>query len=119
MKDDIVIVSAARTPVGSFNGALASLPGARVGQGGGPGIAQTCWCGAGAMYPKSFWAKSSPPARAKIPLAKRPLRPAFPSKRLPGASISSAARACGRSRSAIRPSSTAIPKSLSPVGRNP
>src|SRR5258705_4606681 len=26
MKDDIVIVSAARTPVGAFNGALASLP---------------------------------------------------------------------------------------------
>src|SRR5437016_14526315 len=26
MKDDIVIVAAARTPVGAFNGALASLP---------------------------------------------------------------------------------------------
>ena len=26
MKDDIVIVGAARTPVGSFNGAFASLP---------------------------------------------------------------------------------------------
>jgi acetyl-CoA C-acetyltransferase len=26
MKDDIVIVSAARTPVGSFNGAFANLP---------------------------------------------------------------------------------------------
>ena len=28
---DIVIVSAARTPVGSFNGALASLPAAALG----------------------------------------------------------------------------------------
>jgi acetyl-CoA C-acetyltransferase len=32
MKDDIVIVSAARTPVGSFNGALAGLPAHDLGQ---------------------------------------------------------------------------------------
>src|SRR5215217_6984487 len=32
MKDDIVIVSAARTPVGAFNGALASLPGHELGK---------------------------------------------------------------------------------------
>jgi acetyl-CoA C-acetyltransferase len=32
MKDDIVIVSAARTPVGSFNGALASLPAHELGK---------------------------------------------------------------------------------------
>src|ERR1700681_1355866 len=33
MKDDIVIVSAARTPVGAFNGALASLPAHELGRG--------------------------------------------------------------------------------------
>ena len=32
MKDDIVIVSAARTPVGSFNGALASVPAHELGK---------------------------------------------------------------------------------------
>ena len=32
MKDDIVIVSAARTPVGSFNGALSSLPAHELGK---------------------------------------------------------------------------------------
>ena len=32
MKDDIVIVSAARTPVGAFNGALAGLPAHELGK---------------------------------------------------------------------------------------
>jgi acetyl-CoA C-acetyltransferase len=32
MKDDIVIVSAARTPVGAFNGALATLPAHELGK---------------------------------------------------------------------------------------
>ena len=32
MKDDIVIVSAARTPVGSFNGSLSSLPAHELGK---------------------------------------------------------------------------------------
>ena len=32
MKDDIVIVSAARTPVGAFNGAFASLPAHELGK---------------------------------------------------------------------------------------
>src|SRR4249920_3939427 len=32
MKDDIVIVSAARTPVGSFNGAFANLPAHELGK---------------------------------------------------------------------------------------
>ena len=33
MKDDIVIVSAARTPVGAFNGAFANLPAHELGKG--------------------------------------------------------------------------------------
>ena len=32
MKDDIVIVSAARTPVGAFNGAFATLPAHELGK---------------------------------------------------------------------------------------
>ena len=32
MKDDIVIVSAARTPVGTFNGAFANLPAHELGK---------------------------------------------------------------------------------------
>ena len=32
MKDDVVIVSAARTPVGSFNGAFANLPAHELGK---------------------------------------------------------------------------------------
>ena len=32
MKDDIVIVSAARTPVGAFNGAFAALPAHELGK---------------------------------------------------------------------------------------
>jgi len=43
MKDDIVIVGAARTPVGAFNGALAGLPAHELGK--------------VAMYPKSSWVR--------------------------------------------------------------
>ena len=32
MKDDVVIVSAARTPVGAFNGALGALPAHELGK---------------------------------------------------------------------------------------
>ena len=40
MKDDIVIVSAARTPVGSFNGAFANLPAHELGKAADPGGAE-------------------------------------------------------------------------------
>ena len=40
MKDDIVIVSAARTPVGAFNGAFATVPAHELGKVGDQGGAR-------------------------------------------------------------------------------
>ena len=57
MKDDIVIVSAARTPVGSFNGAFANLPAHELGK----AAIRRRWSGPASKAPrstKSSWARS-------------------------------------------------------------
>ena len=57
MQDDIVIVGAARTPVGAFNGAFGSLPAHELGK----AAIQEAMKRAGskvARFPKSSWARS-------------------------------------------------------------
>ena len=118
MKDDIVIVSAVRTPVGAFNGAFATLPAHELGK----VAVQESLKRAGvdpADVSEVILGQILTAGQGQNPLAKPPLRPASRSKSLPGASISFAGRACARSRSGIRPFSPGIPKSLSPADKNP
>ena len=68
---DIVIASAARTPVGAFNGGLASLPAHKLGE---VAIAEALRRAAGraeGRVARSSWARSLPPVKART----RPGRP--------------------------------------------
>jgi acetyl-CoA C-acetyltransferase len=59
MKDDIVIVSAARTPVGSFNGALSpSLPAHELGKVAIKEALERAGVEGGRRSPRSSWARS-------------------------------------------------------------
>jgi acetyl-CoA acetyltransferase len=84
MSDDVVIVSAARTPVGSFNGAFATTPAHDLGA-----------------------------IAIKAALERAGIEPGRVSEVIMGQILTAP------SRSAIRRCSTAIPKSWSPVARNP
>ena len=91
MKDDIVIVSAARTPVGAFNGAFARLPAHELGQGSDRGSAQARRSRRRAGFRGHSRSDSD---RRPGPEPSAPgfdQRPAFRSKVQPGGSISSAA----------------------------
>ena len=57
MKDDIVIVSATRTPVGSFNGAFATVPAHELGRTAIKAALERAGVRAPAS-PKSSWARS-------------------------------------------------------------
>ena len=57
MKDDIVIVSAARTPVGAFNGAFAALPAHELGKAAIKAALERAGVEA-ARSPRSSWARS-------------------------------------------------------------
>ena len=57
MKDDIVIVGAARTPVGAFNGAFGSLPAHELGKAAIP-RRSSAPASRAAGSPKSSWARS-------------------------------------------------------------
>ena len=100
MKDDIVIVSAVRTPVGAFNGAFATLPAHELGK-----VAVQESLKRAGVEP----ADVSEVILGQILTAGQGQNPA----------ISFAGRACARSRSGIRPFSPGIPKSLSPADKNP
>ena len=58
MKDDIVIVSAARTPVGAFNGAFAALPAHELGKVAIEEAAQARRRRGRRRSPRSSWARS-------------------------------------------------------------
>ena len=118
MKDDIVIVSAARTPVGAFNGAFAALPAHELGK---VAIAEALKRAGveGPQVSEVILGQILTAGRARTRRGRRRSRPAFRSRARPGASTSFAGPACARSRSAIRRSSTAIPRSWSPAARNP
>src|ERR1700704_244548 len=106
MKDDIVIVSATRTPVGAFNGAFAALPAHELGK---VAIAESL------KRAGVEGGEVSEVILGQILTAGPRSRPASRSKVRPGGSISCAARGCARSRSATRQSSTATARSWSPA----
>jgi acetyl-CoA C-acetyltransferase len=110
MSDDVVIVSAARTPVGSFNGAFATMPAHDLGA-----FAIKAALERAGIEP----GRVSEVIMGQILTAARPEPgpPGLDRRRHPGgkpglgASISSAAAACALWRWATRRCSTAIPKS--------
>ena len=117
MKDDIVIVSAARTPVGAFNGAFAALPAHELGKvaiqealkRAGVEGAQVSEVILGQILTAG---QGQNPARQASIAAGIPVEsPAWGVNQLCGSG-------CARSRSATRPSSTAIPRSWWPAARN-
>jgi acetyl-CoA C-acetyltransferase len=105
MKDDIVIVSAARTPVGAFNGAFAALPAHELGK---VAIQETL------KRAGVEGAQVSEVILGQILTAGQGQNPARQASIAAGIPVESPAWG-----SAIRPSSTAIPRSWWPAARNP
>ena len=113
MSTDVLIVSAARTPVGSFNGAFGSLPTHELGAVAIKGAMERAKIQPGdvdevIMGQILSGGEGQNPARqtvmeAGIPQEKTALGP------------SSAVRACAQSRSACSRSQTATPRSSSPA----
>ncbi len=99
---DVVIVSAARTPIGAFNGALSQPAGARARQDRDRRGAEARQGRAGRGDRGGPRPGPDRPAPARTRRARRRSRPASRSRRPPMSSTSSAARACARSRSAIQ-----------------
>ena len=116
---DVVIASAARTPVGAFGGGLSSVP--------------ASYLGSAAIKEALKRAEVDPadvdeailgqiltavePARTR--LARRPWTPAFRTRRRPTRSISSVARACVRSPWDRKRSSSETLPSWWPAARSP
>ena len=117
MKDDIVIVSAARTPVGSFNGAFANLPAHELGKAAIKAALERAGV-EGARVNEVIMGQILTAARVRTRRGRPRSRPAFRSKARPGASTSYAAPACARSRSAIRQIANGDATSSSPAARN-
>ena len=117
MKDDVVIVSATRTPVGAFNGAFASLPAHELGK----TAIKAALDRAGVEPPRVsevIMGQILTAGQGQNPARQASINAGIPVETRPGASISCAVRVCVRSRSAIKPSSTAIPRSWSRAARN-
>ena len=79
MKDDIVIVSAARTPVGAFNGSLSALPAHELGK---VAIQEALKRAGveGKQVSEVIMGQILTAGQGQNPPARRPLRPAFQSK---------------------------------------
>ena len=77
---DIVIAGAARTPVGAFNGGLASLPAHQLGKVAIAEALRRAKVDAEGGVARSSWARSSPPARARTRRARRRSPPASPTR---------------------------------------
>ena len=117
MKDDIVIVGAVRTPVGAFNGAFGTMPAHELGK-----IAIKAAIGrAGVEAPRVsevIMGQILTAGQGQNPARQARSRRVFPSRSRPGASTNSAGRDYGRSLSATKASSTAIPRSWSPAAKS-
>ena len=113
---DIVIASAARTPVGAFNGGLASLPAHKLGE-----VAIAEALRRAQVEPKDvsevIMGQILAAGEGQNPARQAAIAPGSRSRSPPTASTSCAGRGCARSRSATRRSATAIPRSSSPAGR--
>lgn len=117
MSDDVVIVSAARTPVGSFNGAFATTPAHDLGA-----IAIKAALERAGVEParvsEVIMGQILTAAQGQNPARQASIAAGIPVESPAWASTSFADRACARSRSAIRRWSTVIRTSSSPVARN-
>ena len=78
MSDDVVIVGAARTPVGAFNGAFGNLPAHELGKAAIQEALEARRHRGRPRSPKSSWARSSPPRRARTRRAKPRSRAGIP-----------------------------------------
>ena len=76
MKDDIVIVSATRTPVGAFNGAFANLPAHELGKTAIKAAIESAGV-EGARVSEVILGQFLPPARVKTRRGKPQLQPLF------------------------------------------
>ena len=118
MKDDIVIVGAARTPVGAFNGALAPLPAHELGKVAIKAAIKRAGVEA-AQVSEVIMGQILTAGQGQNPARQASIERRHSGRESrPGASTSSAAPDCARSRSAIRRSPTAIPRSSWPAARN-
>src|SRR5215208_2129197 len=118
MKDDIVIVGAARTPVGAFNGALSSLPAHELGKLAIKAALERAGI-EGELVSEVIMGQILTAGQGQNPARQASVAAGVPVQIPAWGVISFAAPACARSRSAIRPSSTAIPRSWSRAARNP
>ena len=118
MSDDVVIVSAARTPVGSFNGAFATMPAHDLGAIAIKAALERAGIEPGRVS-EVIMGQILTAAQGQNPARQASIAAGIPVETRPGASISSAEAACAPWRSAIRRCSMAIPKSSSPAARNP
>ena len=118
MSDDVVIVSAARTPVGSFNGAFATTPAHDLGAIAIKAALERAGIEPGRVS-EVIMGQILTAAQGQNPARQASIAAGIPVEARPGASTSSAEAACARSRSATRRCSTAIRKSSSPAARNP
>jgi acetyl-CoA acetyltransferase len=117
MSDDVVIVSAARTAVGSFNGAFATTPAHDLGA-----IAIKAALERAGVEPRQvsevIMGQILTAAQGQNPARQASINAGIPVESPAWGINHSAAWACARSRSDIRRCSMAIPRSSSPVARN-
>jgi acetyl-CoA C-acetyltransferase len=117
MSDDVVIVSAARTPVGTFNGAFANTPAHDLGA-----VAIKAALERAGIEParvsEVIMGQILTAAQGQNPARQAAMKAGIPVESPPGASTCSAAPASARLRLAIRRWSTAIPRSWSQVVRS-
>ena len=118
MSDDVVIVSAARTPVGSFNGAFATMPAHELGAVAIKAALERAGIEPGRVS-EVIMGQILTAAQGQNPARQASIAAGIPVESPAWGVNSSAARACAPWRWAIRRCSTAIPKSSSPAARNP
>jgi acetyl-CoA C-acetyltransferase len=113
---DVVIVSAARTPIGAFNGALSSLPAHALGKVAISAALERAKVEAGEVD-EVVLGQILSAGEGQNPARQAAMAAGIPRRRRPMASTSSAARACAPSHSAIRRSGRGIRPSSWPAGR--
>ena len=118
MTDDVVIVSAARTPVGSFNGAFATTAAHDLGAIAIKAALERAGIEPGRVS-EVIMGQILTAAQGQNPARQASIAAGVPVESPAWASINCAARVCARWRWAIRRCSTAIPRSSSPAARNP
>ncbi|SEI21064.1 Thiolase, N-terminal domain [Rhizobium tibeticum] len=114
----IVIASAARTAVGSFNGAFANTAAHELGAAVIKAVLERAGVGASEVD-EVILGQVLQAGEGQNPARQAAINAGIPQEATAWGSTSSAALACGPWRSACSRSSLAIPRSSSPVVRNP